>query len=863
MKHRLIPLLVLLAAGAAFYVFRADTVPWARQAARSVSSQYDALIHRNAQETGLLQASGALEARTLDVSSTKGGRLAAVHVLEGDRVTAGAPVATLDAAILDARIREARAALAVAEAQIAALEAGAHPADIAVAQAAVEQARAARDAAEIAWQDALALVEAPSDLDVTIAEAQAALDLAEQKLAAAQANATTADLQQAEWGRIVKLLEEGIDVFIDFPGAPSRVPAPADKLNNARLQWNLSSQRTWEAHAAAQTAVAARDAARQKLLDLRSQRANPLQLKAQADTAGAAFYNAESAVELADATVAVLKAGATDEQLASVRSLAERARRAIAALEIERSRLAVNAPADGTVTSLLLHEGEVAAPGAPIAHLADLEDITLTVYVPEPDLDQARLGDAVQVYVDAFPDRLFTGKVIQVADQAEFTPKNVQTSEERANTVYAVKIALPNAAGQLKPGMPADARFTPTGQVPPATGESSPAADDTATLEASGTIEAEIVSISGEIAGRIAETLRVEGDSVAPGERLVLLDTTEIEAQLHEAEALVSAAESEVAEVRAAAQPESVAQAEAGVHQAEVALDNARLAVENAEALRESPQALDTRIHAAQAQLAVNAAALDLARARLKEAHVQQDSLPNPGTAEDKARRAIYDQQVIAAQADLRAAEAQDSGTRQVLAQLRAIRANPVALDAAVHAAESAVARAEAALNSARTELARVKAPAQPERIALVEAKVAQARAAADILRATVAKGEVRSPVAGVISTQSAFTGEVVQPGQPIYSVSDPSRLTLRIYVPAGRMRDVRLGQTAAVRVDAYPEAVFRGAVSRIADQAEYTPRNVQTQEQRVKTVFAVEIALENPDGLLRAGMPADAVLAP
>jgi HlyD family secretion protein len=63
--------------------------------------------------------------------------------------------------------------------------------------------------------------------------------------------------------------------------------------------------------------------------------------------------------------------------------------------------------------------------------------------------------------------------------------------------------------------------------------------------------------------------------------------------------------------------------------------------------------------------------------------------------------------------------------------------------------------------------------------------------------------------------------------------------------------------------VDAYPGKVFRGAVSRIAEQAEYTPRNVQTQEERVKTVFAVEIALENPDGLLKSGMPADAVLAP
>jgi HlyD family secretion protein len=570
-------------------------------------------------------------------------------------------------------------------------------------------------------------------------------------------------------------------------------------------------------------------------------------------------------VETAEANVAVIRAGAPSERLEAARSLADRARRAITALEVERSRLAVDAPADATATAVLLHEGEVAGPGAPIARLADLDDISLTVYVSEPDLGQVRLGDEVQVRLDAFPGQLTPGTVVHVADQAEFTPRNVQTREERVNTVFAVKIALPATAGMLKPGMPADAYFAPADRVLPLL-DSAPLAAGSgqgASLEASGTIEAEQVTVAAELGGRIVETFRSEGDDVAPSDPLAVLDTAGLEAQLHEAEALVAAAEAEAAEVKAAAQPEQVAQAEAGVHQAEAVLEGAHLALEDARSLRETPQALDARIHTARSQLAVTATALDLARARLKEAQVQQDSLPNPGSAEDKARRAIYDQQVIAAQADLRAAEAQDQGARNVLAQLQAIRANPVALDAAVHGAESGVAQAEAALETARAALAKVKAAPQPEAVSLVEAGVARARSAADILRATIAKGEVHSPTAGVVSTQSAFAGEVVQPGQPIYTVSDPARLSLRIYAPAGRMGDVSLGQPAEVRVDAYPGKAFHGAVSRIADQAEYTPRNVQTQEERVKTVFAVEIALENPEGLLRAGMPADAVLAP
>jgi HlyD family secretion protein len=380
-------------------------------------------------------------------------------------------------------------------------------------------------------------------------------------------------------------------------------------------------------------------------------------------------------------------------------------------------------------------------------------------------------------------------------------------------------------------------------------------------VEASGSIEAENVVVAAEIGGRIVETFRSEADTVALGDRLAVLDTAASQAQLREAEALISAAEARAAEVKATAQPERIAQASAQVNQADAALQGARLALEDAKTLRASPQTLDARISAVRSQLAVSAAAVDLAKARLKAAQVQQESLPNPGSAEDKARRAIYDQQVIAALADKRAAEAQDLGARGVLARLQAIRADPVALDAAVHKAESGVAQAKAALASAEAELAKVEAPAQPEAVALADAKVAHARSAADIMRTALTRGVVHSPVAGVVLSQDAFAGEVIQPGQALYVVTDPSHLTLRIYVPSGRMNDVRLGQPAEVRVDAYPTTSFRGTVNRIAEQAEYTPRNVQTQEERVKTVFAVEVALENPEGLLKAGMPADAVL--
>jgi multidrug resistance efflux pump len=127
------------------------------------------------------------------------------------------------------------------------------------------------------------------------------------------------------------------------------------------------------------------------------------------------------------------------------------------ALMVQRDKHILTTPLAGWVVERVVHEGEMAVPGAPLLTLADLSRVTLTVYVPEPDVDTVSIGQKVNVFVDAFPDQPFPGRIIFINDEAEFTPKNVQTREERINTVFAVKIELENEAQQLKPGMPADA----------------------------------------------------------------------------------------------------------------------------------------------------------------------------------------------------------------------------------------------------------------------------------------------------------------------------------------------------------------------------------------------------------------------
>ena len=96
-------------------------------------------------------------------------------------------------------------------------------------------------------------------------------------------------------------------------------------------------------------------------------------------------------------------------------------------------------------------------PGAPQIKLGDLDNLTLTVYVPQDQIGKIELGQPVSVTVDAYPGRTFMGAVKFIASQAEFTPKNVQTKEQRVSMVFAVQVRLPNPDHALKPGMPADA----------------------------------------------------------------------------------------------------------------------------------------------------------------------------------------------------------------------------------------------------------------------------------------------------------------------------------------------------------------------------------------------------------------------
>jgi membrane fusion protein YbhG len=181
--------------------------------------------------------------------------------------------------------------------------------------------------------------------------------------------------------------------------------------------------------------------------------------------------------------------------------------------------------------------------------------------------------------------------------------------------------------------------------------------------------------------------------------------------------------------------------------------------------------------------------------------------------------------------------------------------------------AAQSVKEAEEALESSGKQVALARlgleqvAILRAERDALARQR-GQAQAQLAEQQSHVVDFSVKSPIDGRVLTRTVERGERVEPGTPLFTLVDLDRLYVKIYVPEPSIGKVALGQEARVYVDAYPGRAFPARVSRVSQEAEFTPKNVETREERVKLVFAVEVALaENPGGVLKPGMPADATI--
>lgn len=177
---------------------------------------------------------------------------------------------------------------------------------------------------------------------------------------------------------------------------------------------------------------------------------------------------------------------------------------------------------------------------------------------------------------------------------------------------------------------------------------------------------------------------------------------------------------------------------------------------------------------------------------------------------------------------------------------------------------DDAVARYEITLaqfNSAKENLTKIENLARPEELKQAEANVNRFKASVDILKKNLNDCYVISPINGFIVKKFIEAGETAGPMTSLFKVSDLSLVDLVIYISETELGKVKLEQPVDVRVDTYPDKIYKGKVIYISPEAEFTPKNIQTKEERTKLVFAVKVRIENPNYELKTGMPADAVI--
>ena len=348
----------------------------------------------NRTSSDTLVLSGTIEADEIHVGSKVGGRIAAVLVDQGQEVQQGQPLIRFDRYDLDAKHTDAIAAVAQAEATLEKTQNLSRPEEIAAARAQTEAARAS-------YEQALA---GPRKQEIDAARAD--LDAAEADY----------DVSKATLERTAKLVSNGVQSQQDY--------------DNAKAAYDRAG--------------AKREAARQKL-DLLL-----------AGTRKEEIDRAERLYKQAAANRTLVERGARKEDIVAAKAQLERSKAALKQIEVQLQELEVVAPARAFVEVLQVRPGELINPNSPVATLVEVDRLWVRVYVPEPEKGNVQLGKEVSVEVDTFRGQRFRGRIEEISNRGEFTPRNVQTRDERAHQVFGLRVRLDNSERKLSAGMAAD-----------------------------------------------------------------------------------------------------------------------------------------------------------------------------------------------------------------------------------------------------------------------------------------------------------------------------------------------------------------------------------------------------------------------
>jgi multidrug resistance efflux pump len=427
-------------------------------------------------DEGILAATGTVEAVNITVSPELSGRVDAVYVSEGEMVSEGDPLFALESDLFTAQRERALAALTSAEASY----------DVALQSR--SSAQAASDSALVQYEMAVTTSRyedlpqrraawdtdnpdeftTPSwyfvkseEMVAAEREIEAAAEALEGELANFEtviADASNSDVWEAE-----KRLADAQVAYLVAQDVLERAQAQNDEKLEDYAQSVFDT-----AEAELESAQLSYDQilSDQSAEDVLEARARVSVAQERYDTAidfRDSLLTGEESLQV-DAALAALNQAET--QLAQVEVQIDQAETAIAQAEselnlidVQMEKLVVYAAVDAVVMSRKVEPGEVVQPGASLMTLGQLEDLSITVYIPEDRYGQVSVGDKATVTVDSFPGETFTGIVTRIADEAEFTPRNVQTPEGRRTTVFGIKLVVDDPEGKLKPGMPADVEF--------------------------------------------------------------------------------------------------------------------------------------------------------------------------------------------------------------------------------------------------------------------------------------------------------------------------------------------------------------------------------------------------------------------
>jgi HlyD family secretion protein len=342
-------------------------------------------------------------------------------------------------------------------------------------------------------------------------------------------------------------------------------------------------------------------------------------------------------------------------------------------------------------------------------------------------------------------------------------------------------------------------------------------------INVAGTVEALQVGVSAKITGRIAELTVREGQAVERGQLLIRLEAEELTAEARRTEAALRSAQAQLRDLEAGARREEIDEAEARAAQAQSRLNDLLAGARPEE--------------------------VEQARANLRNA-----TATRVWTERDFQRvRDLFGKDLIAAAEVDRARQAYDVAVANETMAQEKLRLT----EAGARADEVAAARAD--VRAARERVQLLRAGPRVNAVEAARAQMVQAEAAHAVAQARLAETRLFSPLTGLVLRKNLEMGETANPGIAILTLMDPRDVWLRAYVAETDIGRLRIGQAADITVDAYPGRRFAGAVTEIASEAEFTPKNVQTKKERVNLVFRVKVAVTNPDGTLKPGMPADA----